>query len=224
MRLFITLSVLFLAAAIGATATSLLPPIYDPEILIDTGGDATDITTGGLSIILSPTGGGIFVFHNATGGPLSQLQLSVQFPMPTFPSGFAVDGTIAVQQPGSQQASFRSALFPDVTCSGQSSDSSSCVQMTFGLIPGPLIETGQNFVLDFDKKVNGVYTGVDAIVASGQYTGGTDTSDARVGDWPDDAQSTTVPVLATPEPVVALTLGTGLLFLGAMLRRKRTAR
>jgi hypothetical protein len=191
---------MFFAAGLSALASPMpLQPI-DPEILIDTGGDAMDITNGGVSIILSPQGGGIFVFHNATGGPLSKLNVSVQFPMPTFPSGFAIDGTIAIQQPGQQQSSFTAALFPDATCAGQSSMTASCVQMSFGLVPGPLILTGQNFVLDFDKKVNGQYVGVDALVATGQYTGGTDVTADRVGDWPDGAQAGAVPVDATPEP------------------------
>ena len=159
-----------------------------------------DITTGGVSIILSPSGGGIFVFHNATGGPLSKLDVSVQFPMPTFPSGFGVDGTIAIQQMGQQQSSFLSNLFPQMTCAGEVSDSVSCVLMVFGLIPGPLIGTDQNFVLDFDHKVDGQYVGVDALVATGQYTGGTDTSEDRAGDWPASAPGTTVPELAAPEP------------------------
>ena len=196
----IACSAMFVAAGISLLASPMpLQPI-DPEILIDTGGDAMDITNGGVSIVLSPTGGGIFVFHNATGGPLSKLNVSVQFPMPTFPSGFAIDGTIAIQQPGQQQSSFTAALFPDATCAGQSSTTASCVQMSFGLVPGPLILTGQNFVLDFDKKVNGVYVGVDALVATGQYMGGTDTSPARAGDWPASAQAGAVPVDLAPEP------------------------
>jgi hypothetical protein len=224
MRLPLVCSTLLLTCSIAATATQMpLQPI-DPEILIDTGGDAMDITTGGVSITLSPSGGGIFVFHNATGGPLSKLDVSVQFPMPTFPSGFGIDGTIAIQQQGQQQSSFMSSLFPDMTCDGQSSTTASCVLMTFGLIPGPLIGTDQNFVLDFDAKVNGQYVGVDAEVATGQYTGGTDTSDARSGDWPDGAQGNTVPVLAAPEPGY---FG-ALLFCGAGLalsyRRRRPVR
>jgi hypothetical protein len=224
MRLPIMLSTVFLASCIAATATTIpLQPI-DPEILIDTGGDAMDITTGGVSITLSPTGGGIFVFHNATGGPLSKLDVAVQFPMPTFPSGFGVDGTIAIQQPGQQQSSFMASLFPDATCAGQSSNSASCVQMVFGLIPGPLIGTGQNFVLDFDAKVNGEYVGVDAVVASGQYTGGTDTSPARVGDWPDSASADTTPVLSAPEPGSVGTLIIGGAGLAFYYRRRRPAR
>jgi len=222
MRLADVFSALLLSAVIAAATPIPLQPI-DPEILIDTGGDATPITTGGVSITLSPTGGGIFVFQNATGGPLSKLDVSVQFPMPIFPSGFGVDGTIAIQQPGNQQSSFLSNLFPNQLCTGVPSDMSSCVLMTFGLIPGPLIGTGQNFVLDFDAKVNGEYVGVDATVADGQYTGGTDTSDDRVGDWPDGASSTTVPVVALPEPGYFVAL----LFCGAGLalyyRRRRPA-
>jgi hypothetical protein len=224
MRLPLVCSTLFVAGGIAAMATSMpLQPI-DPQILIDTGGDAMDITTGGVSITLSPSGGGIFVFHNATGGPLSKLDVSVQFPMPTFPSGFGVDGTIAIQQQGQQQTSFMSSLFPDMTCAGQSSSSVSCVLMVFGLIPGPLIGTNQNFVLDFDAKVNGAYVGVDALVATGQYTGGTDTSEAREGEWPDSASAVTVPVLSVPEPGTfgaILLCGAGL---ALYYRRQRSAR
>ena len=187
----------------------------DPHIIFATGGDATDITATGTSVTLSSLGGGIFVFHNATGSPLSQVDINVQFPGPSFPNGFSVDATIFIPSPG-QQSSFSDTLLNGTTCDGQSSDSFSCLRMMFGLIPGPLIGSDQNFVLDFYFPM----TAVDTLVANGEYnvanceqlnlgcTGTTNLSSTRSGDWPDSALVSVTPV-SIPEPGTsgALVLG-----------------
>lgn len=227
MRVYPLSSLILLTAGLTASATTMpLQPI-DPEILeADPSGPATPITTNGINIQLSPTGGGIFVFNNATGGPLSQLTINILYNIPSFPAGFGVDGTIVVPPSvGQQQSSFKSFQFPGVLCDlTTTSSTNSCLQMVLGLVPGPLVGTGQNFILDFDKKMDGQYTGVDAQVVDGTYTGGTDTSDARGGDWPSDAAATTVPTLAVPEPgyfVALLFCGAGLI---SYYRRRRTVR
>jgi hypothetical protein len=229
MRLPIACSTLFFAAAVAVMATPMPLQPFDPEILeADPAGPATPITTNGINITLSPTGGGIFVFNNASGGPFSKLDLKILFPFSPFPQGFGVDSTIVV--PPSlvgQQSTFKAFQFSGVLCDLTTrSDTNSCLEMVLGLVPGPLVGTGQNFILDFDAKdpETGLYTGVDAQVLNGTYTGGTDTSSARGGDWPDNATGFTVPTLATPEPSyfgALLLCGAGLAF---YYRRRRQVR
>ena len=197
---------MFASISLVALVSSARATAVDPHIIFATGGDATDITTSGTSVALSQKGGGIFVFHNATGGPLSQLDVNVQFPEPSFPNGFGVDETIFVPSAG-QLSTFSDSLFNGATCDGQSSDSFSCLKMVFGLVPGPLIGTGQNFVLDFYFPL----TAVDNLVATGNYnlenceqldlgcTGTTNLSATRSGDWPDSASVDITPV-PIPEP------------------------
>src|SRR5216684_1481460 len=97
-RLAITCSI-FLSALVS---TALADPVneVDPHIIYATGGDATPITTGGISIDLSQGGGGIFVFQHDTGADLSMLDVNVQFPFAVFPNGFTVADTIFVGTPG----------------------------------------------------------------------------------------------------------------------------
>jgi hypothetical protein len=201
-----------------------LTPV-DPNALLATGGDATPITDAGMAITFSATGGGIFVFTNDTGEPLSKIDVDVQFPAGLFPNGFGVDGTIFVPPslPG-QQASFQAFLFQNETCAGVTDDSASCVQMIFGLKPGPLVPAGGNFVLDFDNPdSNGNYQGVDAEVANGTYKGITDTSNDRVGDWPDDAAAFVTPIPEVPEPRYSAGLLAGFFALAIFVGRRRGA-
>jgi hypothetical protein len=225
MRLmFASISLVVLVSSAWATSV-------DPHIIFATGGDATDITTKGTLVTLSQMGGGIFVFHNATGGPLSRLQVNVQFPVPSFPNGFVVDETIFIPSLG-QQSTFSDTLFNGATCDGQTSDSFSCLKMVFGLIPNPLIGTDQNFVLDFYFPL----TAVDDLVATGNYsltnckqmdlgcTGTTNLSTTRSGDWPDSASVSATPVLI-PEPGTLGALFIGGVGLGIYCdRRKNSAR
>ncbi len=226
LKIFLEKPALRLAAAgafvLVGLATSAMADLipFDPHALLATGGDATPITDAGMAITFSATGGGIFVFTNDTGSPLSKLDVDVQFPVGIFPNGFGVDGTIFVPPslPG-QQASFQAFLFQNETCAGVANDSASCVQMVFGLKPGPLVPVGGNFVLDFDNPDSaGNYQGVDAQVAGGTYTGSTDTSSARIGDWPDDAAAFVTPI-PTPEPRYYA----GLLALAIFFARRRSA-
>ena len=214
MRLAILCSILVSAV----TLTALAAPIngVDPHIIYATGGDATPIDTNGISIILSDGGGGIFVFENDTGSDLSLLDVNVQFPFPVFPNGFTVADTIFVGTPG-QQSTFSDALFNNVTCADLNgfSSTTACLVMQFGLIPGPLVGKGQNFVLDFDFPL----TSVDLLVASGQYTGGTDVGPDRKGDWPADAPAGVTPEIV-PEPGTFGALLIGGLGLAIAWRRK----
>jgi hypothetical protein len=217
---FVAVTSLILFGFASSAMADLTP--FDPHALLATGGDATPITNAGLPITFSATGGGIFVFQNDTGSPLSKMDVDVQFPTGLFPNGFGVDGTIFVPAGSGQQASFQAFLFQNETCAGVSDTSASCVEMVFALKPGPLVPTGGNFVLDFDNPdANGDYQGVDASVAGGTYTGGTDTSSGRVGDWPDGAQGFVTPIIATPEPRQYAGWLTGFLVLAIYSRRRR---
>jgi hypothetical protein len=196
-----------LALICSLCMSALIPSALATHILFATGGDPTPINTNGLPISLTDTGGGIFVFHNASGKDLPLLDLNIQFPTPTFPDGFTVDGTVFTPPGRDEQATFRFTLLPMETCAGQQSETSSCVEMEIGLLPGPLIPKDQNFVVDFDAPGANGYTGVDALVANGIYTGGTDTSNARAGDWPKDAMGGVVPKVPEPGNFGALFLG-----------------
>jgi hypothetical protein len=68
-----------------------------------------------------------------------------------------------------------------------------------------------------------IYGGVDAQVADGTYTGTTDTSDARIGEWSQGAEGFVTPILATPEPRQYAGMLAGVFALAIFLKRKRFA-
>ena len=194
--------------------------IFDPQIMVADGGDATDIdvATHGISIMLTNAGnenpflgGGIFVFHNI-GADLFTFDVSVQFMSPMFPEGFFLDPTIVIPPSTIRQTpTFKSSQFPNRTCADLQtfSETSACLIMEFGLQPGPLVPHGTNFILDFDSKVDGVYVGPDANIASGSCLSAptlpgctTDTSNARVGAFPSGGDA----VAGVPEPGYGLAL------------------
>lgn len=216
-----TIICLILLFALVSTTLADSVNQVDPHIIFATGGDATPITTNGISISLSNGGGGIFVFQNDTGAALSMLDVNVQFPFAVFPNGFTVADTIFAGMPG-QQSSFSDSLFNNVTCAdlGGFSSTTACLTMQFGLNPGPLVGQGQNFVLDFDFPLQAV----DVSVENGTYTGGTDTSAARTGDWPAGAPASVTPITAAPEPSAFSLLLIGGLGLAIARRRKLVRR
>jgi hypothetical protein len=198
------------------------PVPFDPMILIDTGGDATDINYTGLPITIGPNGGGIFVFHNATGNPLNEIEINVDFPMAPLPNGFTVSGTIGIPAPsGRQHSTFQSIPFSGIDCTGAASLSFSCIELKFILLPGPLIPIGGNFVLDFNDSAN--YTDADFAVLDGNYSG--PDVPGGSGSW-GALTSADVTPSTIPEPSYRATAaGIGLLMLGAWnWRRRLTAR
>ena len=202
-----------------ATPVPFLP--FDPEILIALGGDATDITNAGSPITVGPNGGGIFVFHNATGNPLSEIDINLNFPLSPLPAGFTVNGTIVVPpSPQRQRSTFRDVPFSGFDCGGNASSLFSCVKLTFILTPGPLVDVNQNFVLDFNNQAN--FTDADFSVENGTYTGGD--VPGGTGDWsPNGVRSSgTIGVTAeTPEPAYG---GATLLCLAALLKLSSRSR
>jgi hypothetical protein len=172
---------------------------YDPEILIDNGGDATNINYTGAPITVGQNGGGIFVFHNATGNPLTEIDLNLDFPLSPLPNGFTVSGTIGIPPPGGQHSTFRVGTFSGFDCDGSASMTFSCVELSFIMRPGPLIPIDGNFVLDFNNSAD--YTADDLLVESGHYTGGD--IPGGTGAWGPNGTPTmghVEPVSTVPEP------------------------
>jgi hypothetical protein len=231
----------FVLVGLATSAMADLTP-YDPHALLATGGDATDICppeqSCGQAIQLSAPGGGnqgggIFVFTNNTGNPLSAVDVNITLPE-SFLDGFSFTGTIFTPGPGASSVSETILTHP---CGDPSdkSNTSFCVEMAFAANPGPIVPLGGNFVLDFDAPTSQgpppIYTGVDGLVATGNYssdscgefelpncTGTTDTSVFRVGEWADGAQGFVTPVV-TPEPRYYA----GFLALAIFFARRRSA-
>lgn len=218
MRLLAASSIVLLSFVPAAMA-DLIP--YDPHVLLASGGDATPISST-LPIVFSQGGGGIFVFENDTGADLAKFEADIAVPNTFAAGGFGVSGTIFVPPGAGQQASFSATFVPGSDCVGASADSF-CEKLVFALVPGPLIVKGQNFVLDFDDPGPTGYEGVDALVATGQYTGDTDTSQDRSGAWPMMAKGLVTPFVATPEPRFYAGLLAALMALGIYARSRRTA-
>src|SRR5580704_17820272 len=111
---------IYAVVSVAVSFTVMADPVpVDPHILIDTGGDAIDINYTGLPITIGPNGGGIFVFHNATGDPLSEVDVDVDFPVASLPSGFTVDGTIPIPPSLVRQfPTFEVSTFSGFNCNG----------------------------------------------------------------------------------------------------------
>jgi hypothetical protein len=198
----------------------------DPFLLISTGGVGTDLTNAGAPITVGPNGGGIFVFHNATGSPFTELDVNLNLPVPQLPNGFTINGTISVAPSLVRQlSSFQEVAFQNFNCNGSPSDTVTCIELIFKLTPGPLVDLGQNFVLDFNDP--GLFTAADVAVENGTYTGGNDAS--GIGSWSSGASGSVIPngelpvpgPVSTPEPSGLLLLSTGLLGATGMCWRRR---
>jgi hypothetical protein len=228
-KMFLENSVLRLVAAsslvlfgLATTAMADMEP-YDPHGLYANGGDATPITST-TPITFSVAGGGIFVFNNDTGEPLSEVDVNVVVQDTLAADGFTVEGTIFVPPGSGQEASFSAGFVPNSNCTGfGTSTTTFCEEMKFSLVPGPIAPVNGNFVLDFDDPVNGQYQGLDAQVADGTYTGGTMDGAGQVGSWGDGAQAYVTPIVATPEPQQYAWLLASALALAIFARRRRNA-
>jgi len=199
---------------------------FDPHALFADGGDATDIDSGQPITLSAPgggnTGGGIFVFSNNTGSPLSGVNVDIT--LPNSFGAFSFTGTIFTPGPGTTSTTETIAQGP---CDPSLPAASFCVELAFSAGPQPLVPEGGNFVLDFDKPaIQGpppVYGGVDELVATGAYTGGTDTSDARIGEWSEGAIGFVAPIIETPEPRYYGGLLVAFMALSIYFRRLRNA-
>jgi hypothetical protein len=191
---------------------------YDPHALFATGGDATPISST-LPITFTSSGGGIFVFQNDTGADLASLEVDVQVRNALAQNGFVVTGTIVVPPGSSQQASFSAGFIPASNCTGFSA-TTFCEQMTFALVPGPLVPKGGNFVLDFDDPNQ--YTEEDRQILAGTYTGTGDTTSNAHGSWGPLTQGSVTPFTAVPEPQHYAGLLAGMLALAVYSRSRRS--
>ncbi|HLK17458.1 MAG TPA: PEP-CTERM sorting domain-containing protein [Bryobacteraceae bacterium] len=216
-----------LVFGLASTAMADISPV-DPHALFASGGDATPLGSGQPITLSSPAGpddqgGGIFVFNNDTGMALSAVKVSITMPESFF-NGFSFTGTLFT--PGPSASSISEVLFSGKCKTGADTADFFCVQLTFAENPGPIVPIGGNFVIDFDKPASQgpppVYGGVDQLVATGLYTGDTDTSDSRVGEWANGANGFVDPVFATPEPRQYAGILGGIFALAIFLKRKRS--
>jgi hypothetical protein len=199
MRLAIVCPALFLAAAVAVTATPLL---NDPEILIDSGGDAIPITSGINQV--QPTGD-----QTVTYDFINNTKYVV--------TGFTFETTINVGLSSEAAASF--------TCADPGGFFLNCTT-TYTQSSGDLLYvfSGVNPFTEMSGSGAGLQEG---IFPAGNFI-------ITLDGWIPDAMSAgqmlynELPTLdntfTVPEPAVALTLGTGLLLLAAMWRRRRTVR
>ena len=199
MRLTFVCPTVFLAAAVAVTATPLL---NDPEILIDTGGDAIPISTGINQV--QPTGDQTvsYDFFNNTKNIVT---------------GFTFETTINTGLSSDAAASF--------TCADPGGFFLNCTT-TYTSSSGNLL-----YVFSGVNPFSGM-NGSGAGEHEGIFPGGNFI--ITLQGWTPDAMSAGqtlyngLPTLdntfTAPEPAVALTLGTGLLLLAFIGRRRWTAR
>jgi hypothetical protein len=191
--------VISLLVSVGISSVMANPVPIDPEILIDTGGDATDINYDGSPITIASNGGGIFAFHNITGGPLNEIDINLLFMVPEL--NIAVRGTFAGTTQG-QSYSFEPITLWQSDCNGNSSDSESCLELQFSATPGPLVVTDGNFTFDFNNRAN--YDAADFAVLAGDWN--PSLGQGGGGGWP-SVSGNIEPDAAVPEPSYRATAG-----------------
>jgi hypothetical protein len=221
LRLVVASSVALLGLATAAMAD--IQP-FDPHGLLANGGDATPITDT-TPITFSVAGGGIFVFMNDTGAPLQEVDVKIAVPDALEQNTiFTVVGGIVVPPGPAQQALIGQGALQNSNCGPgfNTSTTTFCEELSFRLVPGPLVPLGGNFVLDFDDPVNGQYQGLDADVAAGDYTGGTMDGSGQVGSWGDGTQAFVTPI-PTPEPRQYGGLLAGVMAVAILTVRRRKA-
>jgi hypothetical protein len=206
---------LYVSLSLSASIAAMANPVpIDPEILIDSGGDATDINYDGSPITIASNGGGIFAFHNVTGGPLNEIDIDLLFPVPQL--NIAVRGTFASTSPG-QSYSFEPITLWQSDCNGNASDSESCLELEFSATPGPLVPTDGNFVFDFNDRAD--YNAADLAVLAGDWN--PSLGQGGGGGWP-TVSGTVTPDAAVPEPSYrAIAACMGLALLAAWNYRRR---
>ncbi len=199
MRLAIVCSTFFLAAGIALTAS---PLIQDPQILIDTGGDAVGISTGINAV--QPCGNPTcsFDFIDDT---------------PAFVVSFDFKTTINKGLTSAEVANF--------TCADPGGYFLGC-KTNYDPVTGGLeyLFSGVN---PADSEVPGDTEAGEheGIPPQGHFIitlKGWTENEALFVDGNPPSLDGTFSTAATPEPAAALTLGAGLLFLAALWRRRRT--
>jgi hypothetical protein len=212
MRLLITLSVLFLTATIVGTATPLLPPpINDPEILIDSDCCSIPITTGINQV--QPTGAQTvtYDFFNDTPGVITSFIFQTM-----------INAGLSPQAASSFTCMDNAGFF--LGCAVHYDSVSGNLQYSFsGTNPLDADEDGSDSEIGEQEGIppNGHFK----ITLQGWTPDVMSAGEQLYSDVPNlDNTFVQIPITDSPEPAVALTLGTGLLALGVMLRRRRTVR
>jgi hypothetical protein len=210
---------LYLLVSVAASVAALADPVpIDPQILIDSGGDAFNLDYNGHPITIA-NGGGIFAFHNNTGGPLSEIDINLLFQVPQL--NIAVKGTFASTTTSGQSYSFEPIPLWKTDCAGNPSMTESCLELQFSATPGPLIPTDGNFVLDLNDRAS--YNSDDLAVLNGTYDSSKD-GQGGGGSWPSVSGNVDpIPFIpAVPEPSYRATAGfMGLALLAAWNLRRR---
>jgi hypothetical protein len=201
MRIAIVCSTLLLACGVAATASSLL---QDPQILIDSGGDATGISIPPGINIAQPCGMATcsYDFVNDT---------------PNIVTGFNFKTTINTGLT-SEEASLFTCADPGgyfISCNTKYDSLTGTLQYFYSGVNPP------------DADENGTDTEAgeqEGIPLQGHFIitlqGWTENDVLFVDGTPPSLINTFS--TDAPEPSVAITLGSGLLLLAAMLRRRRT--
>jgi hypothetical protein len=205
MRLFLTLSLLILAAGIGATATPLLPPINDPQILIDSDCCSIPITSGINQV--QPTGAQTvkYDFFNDTSNVITSFSFQTM-----------INTNLSPQAASSFTCMDNAGFF--LGCKVNYDPSTGNLLYSFsGTEP---LEGDENQESEIGEQEGIPPNGHFAITLKGWTPDAMSAGQELYSDLPTLRNDFT----QTPEPVAALTVGTGLLVLAAMLRRKRTAR
>lgn len=201
MRLPIVYSTLLLASGIALNASPLL---QDPQIVIDSGGDATIISQPPGINLAQPCGSAtcVFDFVNDTASIVT---------------GFNFKTTINTGLSGEEASLF--------TCSDPGGYFISC-NTTYDPTTG-ILQYFYSGVNPADADENGSNTEAgeqEGIPPQGHFIitlqGWTENEALFVDGTPPQLHNTFS--TDTPEPAVALTLGSGLLLFAAMLRRRRT--
>ena len=201
MRLAIVCSTLLLASGVAVSASSLL---QDPQILIDSGGDATPISIPPGLNIAQPCGSATcsYDFLNDT---------------PNIVTGFNFKTTINTGLSGEEASLF--------TCADPGGYFSTC-KTTYDPSTG-ILQYFYSGVNPPDGDEGGTDTEAgeqEGIPLQGHFIitlqGWTENDALFVNGTPPSLSNTFS--TDAPEPSVAITLGSGLLLLAAMLRRRRT--
>jgi hypothetical protein len=212
---------LYILVSVAASVVALADPVpIDPQILIDSGGDAMPIM-GPTPISIGAFGGGIFAFQNETGAPLSEVD--VKLVIPITPLNIAVQGTWAPTIAG-QAFSFEPITTWNSDCA-RFSTVDSCVDLKFSLVPGPLVPVGGTFILDFNDNAATVdKVELQECIAGTNVAACSDST--GTGGWGMVTSASVDPIPAVPEPSYRVTAGVmGLALLAAWnLRRRLTAK
>lgn len=206
---------IYLLVSVGISFLAMANPVpIDPEILIDSCCDATNLNYDGYPITIASNGGGIFAFHNVTGAPLSEIDINLLFHVPDL--DIAVRGTFGSATPG-QSYSFEAIPLDYTDCAGNHMDSESCLELQFSATPGPLIPIGGNFAFDFNNRAD--YNAADLAVLAGNWD--PSLGQGGGGNWP-NVSGNVEPDAVVPEPSYRATAGLmGLALLAAWNYRRR---